>query len=44
MTIITPLGTISPYCKYERNCPGFMIEEDKKRVVGKKTFTISIVW
>ena len=33
MTTITPLGTISPYCKYERNCPGFMIEEDKKRAL-----------
>jgi len=24
--IITPLGTVSPYCKKEMNCPGFLIE------------------
>lgn len=33
MTVLTPLGTISPYCKEERNCPGFLIENDEKRVL-----------
>ena len=28
---ITPLGTVSPYCKDTKNCSGFMIEYDDKR-------------
>ena len=24
--IVTPLGTVSPYCKGEMNCPGFLVE------------------
>ena len=24
--VITPLGTVSPYCKGNKNCPGFLIE------------------
>ena len=24
--IVTPLGTVSPYCKEEMNCPGFLVE------------------
>ena len=33
MTTIKPLGTISPYCKDERNCPGFLVENDKNKVL-----------
>ena len=33
MTTITPLGTISPYCKDERNCPGFLVEENSQKVL-----------
>lgn len=29
--IITPLGTVSPYCKNDTNCPGFLIETDNKK-------------
>ena len=31
--IITPLGTISPYCKGNMNCPGFMIQYDDERIL-----------
>lgn len=31
--IITPLGTISPYCKGKMNCPGFMIEYKDTRIL-----------
>ena len=33
MTTITPLGTISPYCKNERNCPGFLVQDNNKRIL-----------
>ena len=31
--IVTPLGTVSPYCKYNKNCPGFMIESNGKKIL-----------
>ena len=31
--IITPLGTVSPYCKHNKNCPGFLIEVNNKRIL-----------
>ncbi len=31
--LITPLGTISPYPKGNRNCPGFLIEYNGKRIL-----------
>ena len=32
--IITPLGTVSPYCKDDKNCPGYLFEyNDKKTLV-----------
>lgn len=31
--IITPLGTVSPYCKNDKNCPGFLIENDKNKIL-----------
>lgn len=31
--IITPLGTVSPYCKDNMNCPGFLIEYDNERIL-----------
>ena len=27
-TVITPLGTVSPYPKGDKNCPGFLIQQD----------------
>ena len=27
--IVTPLGTVSPYSKGNKNCPGFLIEYNK---------------
>ena len=30
---ITPLGTISPYCKNNMNCPGFFIEYNDKKIL-----------
>lgn len=30
---ITPLGTISPYTKGDRNCPGFLIEYNDEKVL-----------
>lgn len=32
--IITPLGTISPYTKGNMNCPGFLVEYNKKHYGG----------
>lgn len=32
-TIITPLGTVSPYSKDNKNCPGFLIEHDSKKIL-----------
>ena len=31
--IITPLGTISPYPKGNRNCPGFLVEYNNKKIL-----------
>lgn len=31
--VITPLGTVSPYCKDNMNCPGFLIEYDKYKLL-----------
>lgn len=31
--IITPLGTVSPYCKGESNCPGFLVTYKDKRIL-----------
>ena len=30
---ITPLGTVSPYPKYNANCPGFLIEYNNKKIL-----------
>lgn len=30
---ITPLGTVSPYCKGNTNCPGFLINYNDKRIL-----------
>lgn len=30
---ITPLGTVSPYCKNDHNCPGFLIENKGKKIL-----------
>ena len=30
---ITPLGTVSPYCKQNKNCPGFLIKSSTKKVL-----------
>lgn len=30
---ITPLGTISPYAKENRNCPGFLVEYNNKKIL-----------
>ena len=31
--VITPLGTISPYTKDNMNCPGFLIEYNKEKIL-----------
>ena len=31
--IITPLGTVSPYCKKIRNCPGFLVRNNRTRIL-----------
>lgn len=31
--VITPLGTVSPYCKGEHNCPGFLINYNDKKIL-----------
>ena len=31
--IITPLGTVSPYCKKRKKCPGFMINEGQTKLL-----------
>jgi ribonuclease BN (tRNA processing enzyme) len=31
--VVTPLGTVSPYCKDDKNCPGFLIEINDKRIL-----------
>lgn len=31
--IVTPLGTVSPYCKNNKNCPGFLIEYKDKKIL-----------
>ena len=31
--IVTPLGTVSPYPKDDKNCPGFLIEYNKYKVL-----------
>ena len=30
---ITPLGTVSPYCKGNSNCPGFLVSDGDKKVL-----------
>lgn len=30
---ITPLGTVSPYCKGNSNCPGFLISDGKQKIM-----------
>lgn len=30
---IKPLGTVSPYCKNNMNCPGFLIESEKNKIL-----------
>lgn len=31
--IITPLGTVSPYCKDHKNCPGFLVTNNNKKIL-----------
>ena len=31
--IVTPLGTVSPYPKDNKNCPGFLIEYNKHKIL-----------
>ena len=31
--IITPLGTVSPYCKGSKNCPGFLIYSNNQNLL-----------
>lgn len=31
--VITPLGTVSPYCKDEKNCPGFLVNYNDTKVL-----------
>lgn len=31
--IITPLGTVSPYCNGDKNCPGYLVEYKGKKVL-----------
>ncbi len=31
--IITPLGTVSPMCYKNKNCPGFLIESEDKKIL-----------
>lgn len=31
--IITPLGTVSPYCKGSMNCPGFLVEYNQDKIL-----------
>ena len=31
--IVTPLGTVSPSCYKEKNCPGILIESKKKKIL-----------
>lgn len=28
---VTPLGTVAPYCKDDKNCPGFLIENESQK-------------
>ena len=30
---ITPLGTVSPYCKGNKNCPGYLFEYHKRKIL-----------
>ena len=30
---VTPLGTVSPYGKEERNCPGFLVETENQKIL-----------
>ena len=30
---ITPLGTVSPYCKGNMNCPGFLVENNHSKIL-----------
>ena len=31
--IITPLGTVSPYCKGNQNCPGFLVNYNNQKIL-----------
>ena len=31
--IVTPLGTVSPYCKASKNCPGFLVNRNNKKIL-----------
>lgn len=31
--LITPLGTVSPYCKGSMNCPGFLVEYNQDKIL-----------
>lgn len=42
--ITTPLGTISPYTKGNRNCPGFLIEYNNQKILldcGNSVYELS---
>ena len=32
--IITPLGTVSPYCCGDMNCPGYLVEYNDKKILA----------
>ena len=31
--VITPLGTVSPYCKGDKNCPGYLFEYHNRKIL-----------
>ena len=31
--VITPLGTVSPYCKGDKNCPGYLFEYHDRKIL-----------
>ena len=31
--VITPLGTVSPYCKGDKNCPGYLSEYHDRKIL-----------
>ena len=31
--IVIPLGTVSPYCKKDKNCPGFLVKNKNTKIL-----------